>query len=272
MRTNYTDVFRDREAVEKYEREVYAPRSFSSHVSDRQRQWLRGFATNAFAEPPVHHDFACGTGRGLRMLEGLTAGAHGYDTSEPMLAKARELGVPAELHQIAESGPLPTAADVGQRDGQVALVTMFRLMLNAPQHVRERAMEFASGMLPTAESGLLLVENHGNAGSMRHLRKAVRRADDRRWFAELSHAEVADMFDRYGFELVTRQGFTLLTQGFYTVPPVSWLAPALDDVASRRGFLSGCATNVVYVARRKGLDARIPAGATMTRPVRPRRR
>lgn len=279
MRTNYTEVFRDEKAVEKYEREVYAPRSFSTHVSARQRQWLRAFTETAFDRPPVHHDFACGTGRGLRMLDGLTSGAHGYDTSEAMLAKARELGVPADLHLVGETGPLPSAREErygphgaspdlnpGDRatprawttvDGQPAanLVTIFRLLLNAPQEVRERAMEFAAGMLPAPDSGLLIVENHGNAGSVRHLRKAAGRVEEGRWFAELSHDEVGELFDAYGFELLTRQGFTLLTQGFYKVPPVSWVAPGFDSWASRRGFLAGCATNVLYIARRRSLRA-----------------
>ncbi|HEY1176181.1 MAG TPA: class I SAM-dependent methyltransferase [Phytomonospora sp.] len=249
MRTNYTEVFRDEKAVEKYEREVYAPRSFSTHVSARQRQWLRAFTETAFERPPTHHDFACGTGRALRMLDGLTSGAHGYDTSEAMLSKARELGVPAELHLVGETGPLPASADGPN------LVTIFRLLLNAPREVRDRAMEFAAGMLPAPESGLLIVENHGNAGSLRHLRKAAGRVEDGRWFAELSHGEVAELFARHGFELLTRQGFTLLTQGFYKVPPVSWVAPGLDSWASRRSFLAGCATNVLYIARRIGLGA-----------------
>ncbi|GIG70845.1 methyltransferase domain-containing protein [Phytomonospora endophytica] len=266
MRTNYTEVFRDEKAVEKYEREVYAPRSFSTHVSARQRQWLRAFTETAFERPPVHHDFACGTGRALRMLDGLTSGAHGYDTSEAMLSKARELGVPADLHLVGETGPLPGTVD-GQREPN--LVTMFRLLLNAPREVRDRAMEFAAGMLPTPDSGLLIVENHGNAGSLRHLRKAAGRVEEGRWFAELSHAEIGELFERHGFELLTRQGFTLLTQGFYKIPPVSWVAPGFDSWASRRSFLSGCATNVLYIARRLGLGARRTGPDASSGPVRP---
>lgn len=244
MQPDYTGVFRDEDAAEKYENEIYAPGSFSSQVSSRQRQWLRAFIEIAFPVPPVHHDFACGTGRVLRMLDGMVREAHGYDTSGAMLAKAHELETPAELHVIEESGPLPTS----ESDGP-ALVTCFRLLLNASPGLRERALEFAAGMLPTAEAGLFVVENHGNASSLRHLRRP-RRDNAEEWFAELTHDEVADLLARHGFEVLTMQGFTMLTQGFYRAP-VGWIAPALDNVISRRGFLASRATNVLYVARRR---------------------
>ncbi|MGH8793199.1 MAG: SAM-dependent methyltransferase [Stackebrandtia sp.] len=245
MRTDYTEVFRDPKAVEKYAEETYAPGTFSSVVSERQRQWLRGFVSEAFDAPPVQHDFACGTGRAMRMLEGAVAASHGYDTSEAMLTRACETGVPGELHLIRETGPLPTS------HARPTLVTMFRLLLNASDEVRDRAMEFARGMLPDRDSGLLVCENHGNARSIRHVRAILRRHDTASWFAELGHAQVLKLLDRHGFELVARQGFTMLTQGFYRRAPLSWIAPKLDDAAARRGWTAAVATDVVYVARRK---------------------
>ncbi|MEV0645193.1 class I SAM-dependent methyltransferase [Phytomonospora sp. NPDC050363] len=237
MRTNYTEAFRD-------DRELGAPRTFSAHVGARQREWLRAFTEAAFAWPPVHHDFACGTGRVLRMLDGLTSAAHGYDISEAKLAEAREIGVPADLHVVRATGPLPSTMDIDVP----ALVTVFRLLLDAPPELRERAMEFAAGMLPTSDSGLLVVENHGNASSLRGIGRSAGGVEDG---AGLSHDEVGELFDRWGFELLTRQGFSLLTQGFYRVAPVRWLVPGLDSWASRRSFLAGRATDLLYVARRR---------------------
>lgn len=249
MQTDYTEVFRDPEAVAKYADETYAAGTFSSTVSSRQRQWLRGFVSETFETPPVQHDFACGTGRAIRMLDGMVRAAHGYDTSEAMLAKAAELDTAARLHLVGATGPLPSGSD------RPAIVTMFRLLLNASPAVRDRAMEFAAGMLPDADAGLLVCENHGNRRSLRHLKAVFGKLDTQRWFAELEDAEVVDLFDRHGFEVVVRQGFTMLTQGFYRRPPLSWLTP-VDDFMSRRRWSAGVATNVLYVARRKGKSTR----------------
>lgn len=245
MSADYADVFRDPKAVTKYSEETYASGSYSSLVSQRQREWLRGFVGEAFESPPVHHDFACGTGRAMRMLDGMARRSHGYDTSEAMLAKAREVGVPGQLHLIEESGELPTSST------RPALVTMFRLLLNASAPVRDRAMEFAGQMLPDRDAGLLVCENHGNTRSVRRLRAVLRRHDTASWFAELSHAEVLELFDRHGFEMVTRQGFTMVTRGCYTHRPLSWIAPTLDDFIARRSWSAAVATDVLYVARRK---------------------
>src|SRR5207244_2500965 len=83
---------------------------------------------------PVQHDFACGTGRAVRMLAGLVRAAHGYDPSPQMLDAARSVGPAAQWHEIATTGPVPEPATV---DGP-AIVTVFRLLLNVSDEVRDR--------------------------------------------------------------------------------------------------------------------------------------
>ena len=245
MRTDYAEVFQSDEAVDKYERVVYAPETYSTAVSGRQRAFLRRLVRREFtARRPVQHDFACGTGRAIKLLHGVVRAAHGYDVSAQMLAKAQEAGVYAKLHQVAGDGPVPEPATV---DGP-ALVTVFRLLLNAPKDVRDRAIAFAAKILPEADSGLLVVENHGNRSSLRHLRHRSNRANQ--WFAELHHAEVEQLLARHGFEVVQRRGFALCPAGAYRR---EWLRPVArraDDLAARSGRLSGVATDVLYVARR----------------------
>ena len=242
MTTDYTSVFQDAGAVEKYESITYAPDSYASRINERQRTYLRGLVTREFGgRPPVQHDFACGTGRAIRILHGLVREAHGYDTSAQMMAKAREVGSTARWHRIAADGPAPAPVDAGAP----AIVTMFRLLLNVDDTVRDRALAFAARALPAAESGLLVVENHGNARSLRHLR-ARRHADDR-WFAELSHRAVGELLDRHGFEIVERRGFSMLTPGLYRIP----LARAADAAARRLPGSAALAVNVLYAARRR---------------------
>lgn len=253
MRADYTQVFQDPAAVKKYEEATYAPGSFSSIVSRRQEKWLRGFVNTAFPLAPVHHDFACGTGRAIRMVNDAVVESHGYDTSEAMLAKARQVGSPGSLHLLGETGPLPHPSEVvsEQYHDRPALVTAFRILLNVDSTVRDRVMRFAAEMLPDAKAGLLVVENHGNASSLRHLRATFGRVDTRNWFSEMSHDTVRDLLQRHGFELVARQGFTMVTQGCYRRAPLSWVSRAVDEVATRSTVMSRWASDVMYVARRR---------------------
>jgi SAM-dependent methyltransferase len=224
---------------------VYAPDSYSSAINRRQRAYLRGLVKRAFPyRRPVQHDFACGTGRAIRILHGLVRGAHGYDTSLPMLTRAEETGIFAQLHLVEASGdtpePMPSDPPV--------LVTIFRLLLHVEDEVRERAVAFAAKALRNYDAGLLVVENHGNKRSLRHLRH--RRHLGSPWFEELDHVEVAELLDRHGFTIVERRGFTLFTQGWYGHRLLRPIATFIDNLAARTGWGSPWAVNVLYVARR----------------------
>ncbi|MEU8655696.1 SAM-dependent methyltransferase [Actinoplanes philippinensis] len=241
MTSDYTEVFQDTEAVEKYETVTYAPDSYASRINERQREYLRALVRREFAEhPPVQHDFACGTGRAIRALHGLVREAHGYDTSAEMMAKAAEVGSRAYWHRVAGDGPVPQPVAAGFP----AIVTIFRLLLNVQEGVRDRALAFAAKVLPHRGSGLLVVENHGNAGSVRHLR--ARRHDGERWFAELSHAQVEQLLERHGFEIVERRGFSMLTPSLHD----NRVARLADSAARWLPGSDGYAVNVLYTARR----------------------
>jgi SAM-dependent methyltransferase len=241
LTTEYTKVFQDANAVDKYEHVTYAPDSYASRINERQRAYLRKLVDREFETPPVQHDFACGTGRAIRTLHGMVRDAHGYDTSAEMMAKAAEVGSQARWHQVPMDGPVPSPVPAGHP----AIVTMFRLLLNVHADVRDRAIAFAAKALPEAGSGLLVVENHGNSGSLRHLR--ARRHSGERWFAELSHDEVEELFDRHGFEIIERRGFSMLTESLDN----SKLARAADAALRRLPGSDGFAVNVLYTARRK---------------------
>lgn len=248
MIADYTQVFQDPDAVEKYEHVIYAPNSYASHISDRQRAYLRNLVTRTFgAQRPVQHDFACGTGRAVRALHGLVRQAHGYDTSTEMMAKAAALGAQARWHHVTADGPAP----VPVQEVAPAVVTMFRLMLNVDDDVRHRALAFAAAALPDADAGLLVVENHGNARSVRHLH--ARRHSRQRWFAELSHDTMTRLLGEHGFEVVERRGFSMLSPGYYRRLGLSTVARAVDAAVTRLPRADSVAVNVLYVARRTGV-------------------
>lgn len=241
MATDYTKVFQDADAVEKYETVTYAPDSYAFRINERQRAYLRELVVREFGDRrPVQHDFACGTGRAIRTLHGLVREAHGYDTSAEMMAKAAEVGSVAHWHRVPADGPVPDPVPAGTP----AIVTMFRLLLNVDDAIRNRALAFAARALPDADAGLLVVENHGNASSVRHLR--ARRHSGERWFAELSHADVQRLLSRHGFEVVERRGFSMLTPTLHA----SGLARVADAAAHRLPGASRIAVNVLYTARR----------------------
>ena len=244
MTSEYAEVFQDSQAVDKYEHVTYAPDSYASRINERQRAYLRELVGREFGAAPVQHDFACGTGRAIRTLHGLVREAHGYDTSAEMMAKAAEVGSQAHWHRVAPGGPVPEPAQAGHP----VLVTMFRLLLNVDDDVRERALAFAAKALPDAAAGVLVVENHGNAGSVRHLR--ARRHQGQRWFAELSHDEIARLFARHDFEVIERRGFSMFTQAWYEHPGLKPLSRAADAAVTRLPGTSGVAVNVLYTARR----------------------
>jgi Methyltransferase domain len=241
LATDYTKVFQDADAVEKYETVTYAPDSYAFRINERQRVYLRELVIREFGDRrPVQHDFACGTGRAIRTLHGLVREAHGYDTSAEMMAKAAEVGSVAHWHRVPPDGPVPDPVPAGTP----AIVTMLRLLLNVDDAIRDRALAFAAKALPDADAGLLVVENHGNASSVRHLR--ARRHSGERWFAELSHADVERLLSRHGFEVVERRGFSMLTPALHA----SGLVRLADAAAHRLPGASRIAVNVLYTARR----------------------
>jgi methyltransferase family protein len=241
LTTDYTKVFQDADAVEKYETVTYAPDTYASQINERQQDYLRALVRREFGpRAPVQHDFACGTGRAIRTLHGLVREAHGYDTSAEMMAKAAEVGSRAHWHQVPIDGPVPRPEPAGFP----AIVTMFRLLLNVDEAVRDRALAFAAKALPTADSGVLVVENHGNAGSVRHLR--ARRHDGERWFAELSHTQVEELLRRHGFEVFERRGFSMITPSLHH----HRAARAADAAMRRLPGADAFAVNVLYTARR----------------------
>ena len=247
MKDDYTDVFRSAVAAAKYDEVVYAPGTPAALINERQRAFLRELVTSAFGSvKPVQHDFACGTGRAIENLVGCVANAHGYDTSAEMIERARARGLPAEFHVVAPDGPVPNPAPA---DGRPAIVTMLRLFLNVDAEIRERAIEFAAKALPAADSGLLVIENHGNRASLRHLSGLRKRGDDA-WFNELSHAEVREPLARHGFRVEDTRGFALLPQGTHRPAGLRPLARAIDAAGSRVHALAPYSRCVLYVARR----------------------
>jgi hypothetical protein len=177
------------------------------------------------------------------MLAGLVDAAHGYDVSEAMLADAAT-AYDAHWHVVPPDGPVPRPAAT---EGPV-VVTAFRLLLNAPPEVRHRAIAFAGLALPDADSGVLLVENHGRRGSLRHLSR--RRNTGNPWYQELSDDEVAALLASHGFRVAARRGCAVLPPGWYRSRRLRPIVRRLDDLLCASRLFDRWAVDAIYVAVR----------------------
>jgi hypothetical protein len=242
---DYAGVFQTERAVLKYDEVVYEPGSYGRTVDARQRRYVRRLVARAFpGVPPTQHDFACGSGRAVDMLAGMVGHAHGYDVSPAMLARAAAAGHAATWHLIAPDGELPEPADSPGR----AVVTVFRLLLNAPPEARDRAVAFAARVLPHRMAGLLVVQNHGSRRSLRHLSRGRNAGNP--WYRELDGAEVEAILARHGFRVLDRRGFALFPQGWYRPAATRWLVRRLDGALCAARLFDRWAVDVLYVAVR----------------------
>ena len=108
--------FQDTRPIEKYRPGAYSPESYALIVSIRQRSYLRRLVRASFTDRrPVQHDYGCGTGRALRLLQGMVREAHGYDSSYEVIEAARESGLHARLHEITSDDP----SDVRMRNSSM---------------------------------------------------------------------------------------------------------------------------------------------------------
>jgi hypothetical protein len=247
MKKGYTEVFRSDDAAEKYDEVVYAPGTAAALINDRQRAFLRRLVRSRFGdEKPVQHDFACGTGRAIENLEGHVSAAYGYDSAVEMITRARERKLPGAFRVVPADGPVP---DPMPTSGP-AIVTVFRLFLNVGPDVRDRAVAFAAKVLTGPDSGVLVIENHGNSRSLRHLSARRKRGDE--WFNELSHREVRETLERHGFTIESMRGFALVPKGAHRPRWLRPIARAADAIGSRMRLLAPYSRCVLYVARRTG--------------------
>lgn len=216
----------------------------ASATDHRQRRYLRDLLRRWFpVRRPVQHDFACGTGRAIRLLHGLVHAAHGYDFSDAMLDRARNAGVHANLHLVAPTGPVPRVP----HDARPLIVTCTRFLATVEPQVRELAIAFAAGALPDPQSGLLVVEHERRSGRRRRGPGP----------APMSVRDLRLLLAKYGFQVIERRGFGLLTPGWYRWPGLRQVAFAVDTVVTWLPPLTDRCATAFYVAQRERHPAEV---------------
>ena len=243
MPDDYASAFRSEHAAARYDDTTYDPQSYDSFIGGLQAAWLREFVTTEFpGESPALHDYACGTGRIIEALTGAVSEAHGYDVSADMLAAASRKGLPAQLH-LVQARPTPVSLDGSP--GRPLLVTMFRLLLNAPDPVRRDSLRFAADLLRQSEHAVLVVNNHGNRWSLRSLRR-LRPLADGDWFHSLSTRDVRRLAGEHGLVVRRGHGFGLLPRGLHATA-ARGLARRVDRWAAGQRWLAPVSIDIAYV-------------------------
>ena len=194
--------------------------------------------------PPTYLDFACGTGRILGLLSPYSASALGVDVSASMLSVARRSGMPAQFVQ------LDITRDDKLGDRRFDLITAFRFFANAESELREAALStLATHLSPT---GVLVFNNHKNAGSLRNrLGSAIRRIQRR------PRQHPGAMSDDEARALVTHAGLRVHQVHHSAVLPfsdnTSWLPKAtitsMELALSALPATQCIARNLVYICR-----------------------
>lgn len=186
-----------------------------------------------------HLDFACGTGRMLELFQNVAARQTGVDVSESMIGVAREKMPEVELilSDITKEDRL--------RGRQFDLITAFRFFPNAQDELRDEAARALADLL--APNGILLFNNHKNRYSALYMAARLLRKGQR----DMTEAEVGEMLDRSGLEIVESRHF-----GVVPGRETFWLLPIpllrrLETWLGGIGLLRHFATNQIFVARRK---------------------
>ena len=212
-----------------------------------QRILLDLVQCNFLSERPRYLDFGCGTGRILGYLSSYCRSAVGVDVSASMLDIARSRGIAAEIIH----------ADITRNDSlckrEFDLITAFRFFPNAECELRKAALRAL--VLHLSKEGVLVFNNHKNAGSLRE-----RLGSAKRWMRRHSAAARQGrlMSDSDVRNLVSEAGLAIDQVYHLAVLPLSdhrmWfpqpMIVAIEGVLSRIRLLRPLAQNVIYVCHR----------------------
>jgi SAM-dependent methyltransferase len=245
----YADRFQTPAAAAAYEGREYGPGSYSASVWGWQRPALERTLQEfrAGRRGPVRLlDFACGTGRVLAALEPWVDAADGVDVSEAMVAAARAKCPRARL----------VVGDILARPGllqpEYEVISCFRFLLNAEPELRRRVLGRLRAVLRTP-GGLLLVNVHGNARSLRHPGLVWRRWRERsrptgEMLNEMTAGEVRALLAASGFEVVRQPGFGMLPPTLHRTP-LRPLAGAVDRALSGTHWWSPWSVDMLFICR-----------------------
>lgn len=240
---DYVARFRDSRDVDHYQ-SLYAEGNRDRLIWDLQRPLVQHLVQRACAGRGHTRllDFACGTGRILSAVERLADEADGIDMSEEMVVRARAWCSRARI-MVGTLRGSQTPSEL-QRDYDV--ITSFRFLLNVGDQMRRTMLEQFWERLQR-RSGWLIVNNHGNTSSIRHL--ALRtNCDPAAMRNELSDRSMRALLHEAGFAVHQVFGFGLVPDVLYRSRLRS-IARRLDIWSANRRATSIVSIDRIYLAQ-----------------------
>lgn len=186
-------------------------------------------------------DFACGTGRLLKVGFGVFGAATGIDVSEGMLSAARERVPGGVFHCV----------DVTRSDaeglGPFECATMFRFILNAEPDLRRDALAWMARVMPAGAT--LIVNNHRNATSIAGLLSRLAFWLPQSHRHVLTRLQTVALLEDAGFVVESWHGFRIMPSLFGRPILGATLQMASERLCRALG-LGAFGGELVFVARR----------------------
>lgn len=248
--TPYSERFLQPAAVDAYEHDQYSPGTYWSALWTLQQPLLQAvFQQQRLALGSLKAlDFACGTGRVLSLLEPFADKLVGVDISTAMAERARTR-CPRAMIVVGDicSGRLPIS-------GRYDVITVFRFLLNAETELRRTVLMHLRNYLDE-EHGLLVLNVHGNARSLRHLgilRRRLLSPPSNGMLAEMTNEETCRLLDSTGYSVSRMCGYGLMLPILYRTP-FRKLAFAVDRYTAARQWLPHRCVDLVFICKPKPL-------------------
>lgn len=208
--------------------------------------FIKDFVGRAFDEALTagarrYLDFACGTGRVLKLGSRFFSDAVGIDISEDMLCVARERVPQAKVYCLDVTREPDTEV------GNFECVTLFRFLLNAEPQLRTEVLTWLAAHMPVGST--LIGNNHMESASVSGLITAMANGLFARGRNRLSRREVEAMLTAAGFRLERWAGYRVLPTIMGKPVLGERLQLALERKLARFG-LERFGVEQVFVARR----------------------
>ena len=214
-----------------------------------EQELLRGLIRRYVPKPAEARtlDFACGSGRILKVLQPVVGELVGLDISAAMLERAR-VRVPGVSLVQADIVANPEAVP-----GEFDIVTAFRFLLLAEPTLREACLRVLASHV-RADRGVLILNSHGNPMSFRFVSSLcntiLRRGTK---LPRFSRQDMKNLASQCGLDLVSTTGCGFIPRTVQRVLPAS-LCQYIERAFAGFPLLLRFGTNLLFVLRPSSLN------------------
>jgi len=254
----YRKVFAPRDKAEEYEKSMCESRGYAEVLWRVEQQQLAGVVGSLRRTHPRIEslDFAAGTGRITRFVEGLVDQSTAIEISPAMIEVARQKVTRTTFHCKDVTAP------DDRIEGSYDLITAFRFVVNAEPALRLAGLRALAARLRD-DSSVLVFNNHGNLLSHKMFFWPFHRASrmGKAWTPDgnyMTDGAVRELADRAGLVIDRVMGCGLLSGRGASM--VGFERAVRWERALAGTWLANLGGNQMYIARRKPRGDIPPAG------------